>query len=77
MLERIFKLKQNNTNPRTEIIAFLTIILIPLTFSISRGIGYGFIAYTLVKLLRGKVREVHPLMALVSILFALSFALQR
>ena len=48
-----------------------------LTFSISRGIGYGFIAYTLVKLMRGKVREVHPLMTLVSILFALSFAVQR
>ena len=57
--------------------AFLTIILIPLTFSISRGIGYGFIAYTLVKLLRGKFREVHPLMALVSVLFAVSFALQK
>jgi len=55
--------------------AFLTIIIIPLTFSISRGIGYGFIAYTLVKLLRGKVREIHPLMAIVSALFALSFVL--
>ena len=56
---------------------FLTIIIIRLTFSISRGIGCGFIAYTLVKLMRGKVREIHPLMAVVSILFALSFALQR
>lgn len=55
--------------------AFLTIVVIPLTFSISRGIGYGFIAYTLVKLLRGKARELHPLMVIVSALFALSFAL--
>jgi len=57
--------------------AFLTIVVIPLTLSISRGIGYGFIAYTLVKLMRGKVREIHPLMAIVSALFAVSFALQR
>ena len=48
---------------------------IPLSLSISRGIGYGFIAYVLIKLLRGKAREVHPLMLAVSVLFALSFAL--
>jgi AGZA family xanthine/uracil permease-like MFS transporter len=53
--------------------AFLIILMIPITFSISRGIGYGFIAYVLVKLIRGKVREVHPLMIVASILFAVSF----
>ena len=42
---------------------------------ISRGIGYGFIAYTLLKLASGKWREVHPLMYIVSALFALSFVL--
>lgn len=56
--------------------AFIIIIVIPFTVSISRGIGYGFIAYTLVKLMRGKVREIHPLMAIVSLIFALSFALR-
>jgi len=55
--------------------AFLTILVIPLTLSISRGIGYGFITYTLVKLMVGRWREVHPLMAVVSALFVLSFAL--
>ncbi len=55
--------------------AFLIMIGIPLSLSISRGIGYGFIAYVLIKLLRGKAREVHPLMLAVSVLFALSFAL--
>lgn len=57
--------------------AFLTIIVIPLTLSISRGIGYGFIAYTLIKLMRGKLRDIHPLMAFVAVLFALSFVLQK
>ena len=55
--------------------AFLIILIIPLTVSISRGIGYGFIAYTLLKLASGKWREVHPLMYIVSALFAVSFVL--
>ncbi|MCX8053210.1 MAG: NCS2 family permease, partial [Armatimonadetes bacterium] len=56
--------------------AFLILIVMPLTLSISHGIGYGFIAYTLFKLFRGKPRDVHPLMAAISIVFAVSFALQ-
>ena len=55
--------------------AFLILIVMPLTLSISHGIGYGFIAYTLIKLLRGKARQVHPLMAAISLVFAISFAL--
>ena len=57
--------------------AFLMILTIPLTMSISRGIGYGFIAYTIIKLARGKARDIHPLMAAVSIIFALSFILEH
>jgi AGZA family xanthine/uracil permease-like MFS transporter len=43
--------------------AFLTAILIPLTYSISHGIGAGFIAYVAIKALTGRFRDVHPLMA--------------
>ncbi len=57
----------------TALPAFLIIIMIPFTFSISRGIGCGFIAYVLLKLLTGRIREVHPLLALVAVLFALDF----
>ncbi|MDY0027879.1 MAG: NCS2 family permease [Candidatus Humimicrobiaceae bacterium] len=53
--------------------AFLTIIIMPFTYSISYGIGFGFISYTLIKLFRGKFKELHPLMIIVSILFALAF----
>ncbi len=59
----------------TALPAFLTIVMIPFTFSISKGIGCGFISYVLLKLLTGKMREIHPLMALVAILFALDFYL--
>jgi AGZA family xanthine/uracil permease-like MFS transporter len=53
--------------------AFLTILTIPLTYSISKGIGYGFISYVLVKTFSGKLRDVHPLMYLIALMFALDF----
>ncbi len=59
----------------TAVPVFLTIIMIPFTFSISKGIGCGFISYVLLKLLTGKHRDVHPLMAVVATLFAVDFIL--
>lgn len=54
--------------------AFLTIVLMPFTYSISNGIGAGVISYVLLKVVSGKAREVRPLMYLVAVLFALYFA---
>ncbi|MFT4293895.1 MAG: NCS2 family permease [Micropruina sp.] len=54
--------------------AFLTMALMPFTYSITAGIGAGFISFTLIKLANGKAREVHPLMYLVSALFVVYFA---
>jgi len=53
--------------------SFVILLTIPLTYSISHGIGYGFIAYSLIKLLLGKAREVHPLMFIISLIFVASF----
>ncbi len=53
--------------------AFLTIVLMPFTFSISNGIGAGVITYVLLKLVRGKAREVHPLLYGVAVLFVVYF----
>jgi AGZA family xanthine/uracil permease-like MFS transporter len=55
--------------------AFLTIVLMPFTYSISAGIGAGFIAYVLIKVVRGKVRDVHVLMWVVAAMFVLYFAI--
>ena len=54
--------------------AFLTIVLMPFTYSISVGIGAGFVAYVLIKVVVGKVRDVHPLMWVVAGLFVVYFA---
>jgi len=53
--------------------AALVIIIMPLTYSITNGIGFGFIAYTLIRAARGEWRKIHPLMWAVSAAFALYF----
>ena len=55
--------------------AFLIMIVMPMTYSITNGIGFGFISYTLIMLLSGKGRQVYLLMYLVSIAFTLNFLL--
>lgn len=54
--------------------AFLTIILMPFTYSISVGIGAGFVSYVVIRLLQGRAKEIHPLLALVAGLFVVYFA---
>ncbi len=53
--------------------AFMTIIMMPLTFSIANGFAFGFISYSLIKLLTGKGKEVSVIMWLISIGFAVNF----
>jgi AGZA family xanthine/uracil permease-like MFS transporter len=60
-------------DPGVAIPAFLTMIAIPLTFSIANGLAFGFIAYTLLKLLRGRFREVNWMVYLLTTLFIVRF----
>jgi len=53
--------------------AFMTIIMMPLTYSIASGFGFGFISYTLVKALTGKFKDISWVMWIVSIAFAINF----
>ncbi len=57
----------------TTLPAFVTMITIPLTFDIGRGIGYGFLVYVFLKAVTGKWREVHPLLLVVGALFLAVF----
>ena len=61
-------------DPGIGIPALLTVGLMPFTFSITNGIAAGFIAYTVIAVLRGRWREVHWLMYLVSAVFVWYFA---
>jgi len=53
--------------------AFLTIIVMSFAFNISYGIAAGFIFYCIIKLVRGKIKEVHPVLACASVLFLANF----
>jgi AGZA family xanthine/uracil permease-like MFS transporter len=53
--------------------AALVIMLMPFSFSITNGIGFGFIAYALIRATQGRVRDVHPLMWGVAAAFTLYF----
>ncbi len=55
--------------------AFLTIILMPFTYSIAVGIGAGFVVFVLIKVIKGKAAAVHPLMWITAALFVLYFAI--
>ena len=53
--------------------AFLTIILMPFTYSISVGIGAGFVSHVVIRLIQGRRKEIHPLLLVVSALFIVYF----
>ncbi len=61
-------------DPAMAIAAFITVIIMPLTFSIATGISFGFIAYALIKLLSGKAHEVHWIIYLLAVVFILRYA---
>ena len=69
-------LKNINFEDMTEAIpAFLTMILMPFTYSIATGIAAGLIAYPVMKTCTGKYKEVHPIAWVLAILFILRFTI--
>ncbi len=73
MMQQVTGIEWND--PEIAIPAFLTIVLMPFTYSISVGIGVGFVTYVFLKLVRGKASAVHPLMWVVAGLFVVYFAI--
>ena len=54
---------------------FLTMVLMPFTYSITNGIGAGFISYVVLRTVQGRWREPHILLWAIAVLFAAYFAL--
>ena len=61
-------------DPEAAVPAFLTVALIPLTFSIANGLAFGLTAHALLKLLRGKVTKADWLLLVLAALFVVRFA---
>jgi len=60
-------------DPEIAIHAFLTLAMIPLTFSIANGLAFGITAYALLKLLRGRIERTDWLLLVLSALFVARF----
>ncbi len=70
----ISPIKDINFDDYTEAIpAFLTIIMMPLAYSIAEGIMFGMLSFIILKVLTGKAKEVHPVTYIVGILFLLKY----
>ena len=71
MMEPVLKI---DLSDYTEAIpAFLTIILMPLTYSIAEGLVMGVLSYVVIKLVSGKYRDVSPVMFILALFFVIRF----
>jgi adenine/guanine/hypoxanthine permease len=57
------------------IAAFVTVAFMPFTYSITTGVAGGFIFYCLAKIVKGKAKDVHPILYIVTGLFILSYVI--
>lgn len=73
MIETVKKIKWDDFSEALP--AFLTIISMPLTFSITTGLTFGFISYTFVKLFSGRWREVNWIIYIITILIIIGYFL--
>ncbi len=67
--------KINWGDPEEALPAFMILAGIPLTFSISDGMGLGFITYTALKLLNRKLQDLNPVLILITVIFLIKFFL--
>ena len=67
--------KVDMSDMRSAVPAFLTLIMMPLTYSIANGIGIGAIAYVIITLCTGKYTKQDIVITIIAILFAIRFAL--
>ncbi len=61
--------------PTDAVPAFVTMLVMPFTWSITNGIGAGFITYTAMQAMAGKARSVHPMLYIASAAFGVYFVL--
>jgi adenine/guanine/hypoxanthine permease len=71
MIRSILRIRWDDVSE--AIPAFLTILVMPLTFSITEGIAFGFIAFALLKTVHGNWRQVPPVVAVFAVLFLLRY----
>lgn len=71
MMESIAKVKWEEFEEAAA--AFFTAVVMPFTYSISNGVAAGFIFYVITKVFKGKAKDVHPIIYIVTLLFVVNF----
>ncbi len=70
MMSAVLKVKFEG-DMADAVVRFLAIFMMPFTYSIANGIMFGMLTWIFLKLLRGKVKDIHPVMWVVFALFVL------
>ena len=73
MVSTVAEIRFDDENLTETIPAFVTIIAMPLFYSISEGISLGVISYVLLNVCTGKAKKVKPLMYVLAVLFILKY----
>lgn len=73
MFTNISEIKLDEDNYTTAIPAYLSIIAMPLFYSIAEGISIGIISYVIINLVCGKAKEIKPIMYVLAVLFVLKY----
>ena len=55
--------------------AFFTLVMMPFAYSITQGVAFGFITYCLIKIVRGKIKQIHPILGITTLLFIINFVM--
>lgn len=71
MMESIAKVKWEEFEEAAS--AFFTAVVMPFTYSIANGVAAGFLFYVITKIVKGKAKDIHPIMYIVTVLFLLNF----
>lgn len=71
MAESLAKIKWEELEESVP--AFFTAVVMPFTYSIATGVAVGFIFFCITKISKGKAKEVHPIMYIVTALFVLNY----
>jgi AGZA family xanthine/uracil permease-like MFS transporter len=71
MMESLGKVKWSEFEDAAS--AFFTAVVMPFAYSIASGVAAGFIFYVVAKIFKGKAKEVHPIMYIVTLLFVLKY----
>lgn len=71
MIESLGKIKWDEFEEAAA--AFFTVVVMPFSYSIATGVAAGFLVYCITKIFKGKAKEVHPIMYIVTALFLLKY----